>query len=501
MRIATLGLSHESNTFAPVSATLDRWLAAGPVQGEELVAKFATSNATLGGYLEAGGAHPDVEVVPLLFFRIMPMNAITEEAFETMLDRLLEALEQQGPWDAVLLAIHGAAVAEHHRDADGEIMRRVRELVGPDVPIGAALDMHANVSREMIEYGTVVNTYMTNPHLDPRLRARQVADLVIQTVRGEIDPVSAIETPPLAINILRQGTSDSPMRELVAMAAEEAALPGVLSVSIAEGFPYADVEEMGMAFFAVTDGDADLSRAVARRLAEAAWAVRQHMTGDATDIDEALLRANAATDHPVVLLDVGDNVGGGSPGDSTHVLAAAQRLGVGGLFQSLCDPAAVLECMAAGVGATVELAVGGKTDDQHGEPVAIRGVVRLLDDGMFEDPGATHGGFRFFDTGLRAVVHTDDDHTLMLNSLPMGNPSLQQLVSAGIDPLSQPIIVAKGVHSPRGAFEPIAREMIWLNTPGCTSADLSTLTYRHRGHPMYPFEPDAVYLPGSNAGM
>jgi len=501
MRIATLGLSHESNTFAPVSATLDRWLAAGPVQGEELVAEFATSNATLGGYLEAGEADPDVEVVPLLFFRIMPMNAITEEAFETMLDRLLEALEQQGPWDAVLLAIHGAAVAEHHRDADGEIMRRVRELVGPDVPIGAALDMHANVSREMIEYGTVVNTYMTNPHLDPRLRARQVADLIIQTVRGEIDPVSAIETPPLAINILRQGTSDSPMRELVAMAAEEAALPGVLSVSIAEGFPYADVEKMGMAFFAVTDGDADLSRAVARRLAQAAWAVRDDMTGDATEIDEALLRADAATGHPVVLLDVGDNVGGGSPGDSTHVLTAAQRLGVGGLFQSLCDPAAVQACVAAGVGATVELAVGGKTDDRHGEPVAIRGIVRLLDDGTFEDPGATHGGFRFFDTGLRAVVYTDDDHTLLLNSLPMGNPSLQQLVSAGINPLSQPIIVAKGVHSPRGAFEPIASEMIWLNTPGCTSADLSTLTYQHRVHPMFPFEPDTAYLPRSKAGM
>ncbi|MDH3248286.1 MAG: M81 family metallopeptidase [Acidimicrobiia bacterium] len=497
MRIATLGLSHESNTFAPISATLDRWLEAGPIEGAELVAEFATSNATLGGYLEAAEADSEVEVEPLTFFRLTPMNAITEEAFETMVGRLLDALETRGPWDAVLLALHGAAVAEHHRDADGEIMRRVRQLVGPDVPIGVCLDMHANVSREMLEYGTVVNTYMTNPHLDPRSRARQVADLVIRTVRGEIDPVSAIETPPLAINILRQGTSDSPMRELVALAAEEANRPGVLSVSVAEGFPYADIEKMGMAFFAISDGDVDLARAVARRLAEAAWDVRDEMTGDASEIDEALLRAGAATDHPVVLLDVGDNVGGGSPGDSTHVLAAAQRLGVGGLFQSLCDPAAVQACMAAGVGATVELAVGGKTDDRHGEPVSIKGTVRLLDDGRFEDPGATHGGFRFFDTGPRAVVHTDDDHTLMLNSLPMGNPSLQQLVSAGIDPLRQPIIVAKGVHSPRGAFEPIAAQMIWLNTPGCTSADLSTLTYRHRRRPMYPFEPDAMYEPGT----
>ena len=497
MRIATLGLSHESNTFAPVAATLDRWLAAGPVRGDELVAKYATSNATLGGYLEAADAAGDVDVVPLSFYRITPMNAITEEAFETMVSDLLEELDSGGPWDAVLLALHGAAVATHHRDADGEILRRVRAAVGSDVPIGVSLDMHANVSRAMVEYSTVINTYMTNPHLDPRLRARQVADLVIETVRGRIEPVAAIEMPPLAINILRQGTSDSPMRELVALAAEEAKRPGVLSVSIAEGFPYADVEEMGMAFIAVTDGDHELARSVAAGLASEAWAVRSELIGEGADIDEALLDAGSATDHPVVLLDVGDNVGGGSPGDSTHVLAAAKRLGIPGVFQSLCDPEAVQECVAAGVGSVVELNVGGKTDDRHGEPVRIRGTVSLIDDGTFEDPGATHGGFRFFDNGLRAVIRTEDDHTLLITSLPMGNPSLQQLVSAGIDPTSQPIIVAKGVHSPRGAFEPIAARLVWLNSPGCTSADLSTLSYDHRRPSMFPFEPDAIYEPTS----
>ncbi|HVR32233.1 MAG TPA: M81 family metallopeptidase [Acidimicrobiia bacterium] len=496
MRIATLGLSHESNTYAPVHATLDRWLAAGPVAGEALVAEFANSNATLGGYLEAGDADRDVDVVPLLFFRLTPMNAITSEAFEHMVGGLLDALREQGPWDAVLLALHGAAVSEGYRDADGEILHRVRLLVGEDVPIGVSLDMHANISQKMVDNATIINTYMTNPHLDPRPRARRVADLIIRTVRGEIQPMKALEMPPLAINILRQGTSDSPMKELVAFAAEQAARPGVLSVSTAEGFPYADVEEMGMAFIAITDGDQELADDVARRLVRAAWDARSEMAGEGSDIDEALLHAAAATEHPVVLLDVGDNVGGGSPGDSTHVLAAAQRLGVGGLFQSFCDPAAAEACMAAGVGATVELEVGGKTDDLHGSPVSIRGTVRVLDSGKFEDPGTTHGGFRFFDTGRRAVVHTEDGQTLLLESLPLGNPSLQQLISVGINPHTQPIIVAKGVHSPRGAFEPIAAEMIWLNTPGCTSADLSTLEFRHRRRPMFPFEADTEYQPG-----
>lgn len=493
MRLAALGISHESNTYAPVPATLERWLEAGAVEGDELVAQYGTAEATLSGYLELGADDPDVDVVPLVYYRLTPMGAITAEAFEHMTAHLLALLDEQGPFDGVLLSLHGAAVSEEYRDADGEIVRRVREAVGDGVPIGFSLDMHANVSQKMIDHATVVNTYMTNPHLDPRVRARQVADLIAATIRGEVNPVMHLEMVPAAINILRQGTSDSPMKELVAAAHQEAERDGVLSVSIAEGFPYADVEEMGMATLAVTNGDPALAEEIANKLGRAIWDVRNDLIGGARDIDDALLAAASAENHPVVLLDVGDNVGGGSPADSTHVLEAAQRLGVGGVFHSLCDPEAVAACMAAGVGATVELEVGGKTDDLHGSPVRIRGTVRVLSDGKWEDPGDTHGGFRFFDTGPTALVHTEDDHQILLNSLPQGNVSRQQLVAVGLDPLSQPIIVAKGVHSPRGAFEPIAAELIWLSTPGCTTADLDILAYEHRRRPMFPFEPDATY--------
>ncbi|WP_419921147.1 M81 family metallopeptidase [Candidatus Poriferisodalis sp.] len=493
MRVATLGFHHESNTFAPVPASLDQFLASGPDVGDGLIRKYAESQATLAGFIEAAAADADVELVPLVYFDLNPMGTITAEALEAISARLLSALDENGPWDAILLALHGAAASEVHRDADGEVLERVRRLVGAEVPIAVTYDMHANVSARMVDCATVVNTYMTNPHLDPRLRARECADLAFRVVRGEIHPVMALEKPPLAVNILRQGTTDSPMAELVAMAAQAATRPGVLSVSIAEGFPYADVEEMGMAFLAVTDGDADLAGEIARELARAAWEVRTELEGDGISIDEALRRAATADARPVVLLDVGDNVGAGSPGDSTHVLAAAQRLAVGGLFHSLCDPASVAACADAGVGATVELEVGGKTDDLHGDPVAIRGVVRMLDDGKFEDAGPTHGGFRFYDAGPRALVHTLDDHMVLLMSHPRGNTSRAELISAGLDPLEQPIIVAKGVHSPRAAYEPIAAEMIQLNTPGCTSADVSVLEYTYRPRPMFPYERDTRY--------
>lgn len=495
MRVATLGFHHESNTFAPVPASLEQFLASGPDEGDGLIAKYAESQATLAGFIAAATADADVDLVPLVYFDLNPMGTITVEALEHITARLLSELECNGPWDAILLALHGAAASEQCRDADGEVLERVRQHVGADTPIAVTYDMHANISHRMVECATVVNTYMTNPHIDARIRARECAEVLFRAIRGEVRPVMALEKPPVAVNILRQGTSDSPMRELVAMAAQAAAREGVLSVSIAEGFPYADVEEMGMAFLAVTDDDADLARRIARELALAAWEVRGELEGDGVAIDNALRRAAQADAQPVVLFDVGDNVGGGSPGDSTHVLAAAQRLAISGLFHSLCDPDAVDACARAGVGASVTVRAGAKTDDLHGDSVTIEGIVRMLDDGKFEDDGPTHGGWRFYDHGPRALIHTRDDHMVLLTSHPRGNTSRQELVSAGLDPLTQPIIVAKGVHSPRAAYEPIAAEMVWLNTPGCTSADISALDYAYRSRPMFPYERDADYSP------
>jgi microcystin degradation protein MlrC len=195
----------------------------------------------------------------------------------------------------------------------------------------------------------------------------------------------------------------------------------------------------------------------------------------------------------VVLMDVGDNIGGGSPADSTILLAEAKRQRVRGLLQTLCDPEAVKECLAAGIGNTLTLRVGGKTDQRHGRPVEVTGRVRLISDGKFEEWRPTHGGGRFFDQGTTVVLETTDDHTLVLTSQRIGNTSIEQMYSLGIRPEQKRVIVAKGVQSPRPAYQPIAAEIVLVNTPGVTTADLSFFDYRHRRRPLYPFEPDATY--------
>ncbi|MCW3473979.1 M81 family metallopeptidase [Limobrevibacterium gyesilva] len=491
IRIATAGFQHESNTFSSVPASLDKFRRSGILEGDAIRNEYATSQTTLAGFFAAAAEDPEVELTPLVFTRLTPMGAITHEAIGHIMDRVVAAIRDQGPWDAVLLPQHGAAVSETWPDADGELVRRVRETVGPGVPIGLALDMHANVSRQMVENADVTTVYQTNPHIDAFEQALLCARLVLRMVRGEIRPRTALRTPPLLVNILCQGTSDAPMSDLLRIADQQRRRPGVLSVSVVEGYPYADVAEMGMSFIAVTDDDMALADDVAGTLAEAAWAMRAALNTGGTPIDAALMRARAAPAGPVVLFDVGDNVGGGSPGDSTLILHAARRLGIAGLLQALGDPAAVRACAEAGVGGRIALAMGGKTDDRHGAPFAISGAVTALSDGRYEETGPTHGGFRFFNDGPSAAVRTDDGYTLVLTTHGGGSASLQQFRTLGIEPRDAKIIVAKGVHSPRPAMEPIARELIWVATPGVTTADLSTFTYRRRRVPLYPLEPAA----------
>jgi microcystin degradation protein MlrC len=496
MRFAMLGVSHETNTFSSRPTTYAHFERSGIARGDEIRRRYRESRATLAGFFDAG-ERLGVEVVPLVLAITEPMGTIKADAFDRIVGEMLERLGAGKPWDGVLLAQHGAAVSERHPDMDGEVVARVRALVGPDIPVGLALDMHANVSPRMIEHATVTVIYRTNPHLDARPRAEECAELVVRTARGEIQPVQALETPPLIINIVRQCTDDEPMRTVVAGIDAVLARPRLLSASVAEGYPYADVAEMGMSFLAVSDGDPASARDAACWLADRAWTRRTDMEGTIASPEDALCRAAAAPRGPVVLMDVGDNIGGGSAADSTVLLAMARRLGIRRYLQTLYDPEAVARCRAAGVGATITLAVGGKTDRSHGDPVEVTGRVRTLTDGRYEDPGPTHAGQRFYDGGPTAVLETTDEHTLVLLSERVGNTSIQQMYAAGVRPETRQVVVAKGVVSPRPAYAPIAADIILVDTPGVTSADLSRFPYHRRRRPLYPFERDVQY-PAAN---
>jgi microcystin degradation protein MlrC len=492
VRIGIAGVSHESNSFSSQPATLERFRERSWLRGDEIVARHRDAHSTLAGYLQ-GAEDYGYTAVPLFVASAAPMGPLPAETYETLLGEVLDAVRGALPLDGLFLYLHGAMVSEGYPDADGEMCRRVRRLLGPDVPIMVTPDIHANVSRAMVEQTTAAVIYRTNPHLDTRERGLETARLMARTLRGEIEPVQWLETPPLLINILKQHTGEEPCLGLVRDAKEAARWPRILSTSISLCYQYADVPEMGASFLAVADRDQEAARDAARWMARRAWARRAEFVADAPSPEEALLEAAAHPNRPVVLMDVGDNVGGGSAADSTVLLQTAIRLGIREAMFVLKDPESVQACCEAGVGAEVSLWVGGKTDNQHGPPVPVEGRVRALTDGRFVEETAVHGGGRFFNQGLTAVVETSLQHTLVLTSLPMAPVSLEQVRSAGVKPERFQILVAKGVVAPRGAYAPIAARILLVNTPGATAADPELFDYKHRRRPLYPLELDAEY--------
>jgi microcystin degradation protein MlrC len=305
-------------------------------------------------------------------------------------------------------------------------------------------------------------------------------------LRGEVNPTQAAAFPPLAINIERQLTREEPCRSLMARADEIRKRPGVLATSVNLGFPYSDVPEMGCSFIVVTDGDASLARTYADELSDFAWQRRHSFIGELIDPEDAIDRA-LQSPRPVCLLDMGDNVGGGSAADGTVLAHALARRGIRS-FVALYDPDSARRAIDAGPGAKLMLRMGGKTDDLHGPPLEARVTVVSIHDGRFAETQVRHGGRTVYDMGPTAIVQTDSGLTVQLTSLRMVPFSLGQLTSCGIDPAQFDVIVAKGVHAPVAAYETVCRTLIRTNTPGTTTADMGRLPYRHRRRPLFPFE-------------
>jgi microcystin degradation protein MlrC len=231
-------------------------------------------------------------------------------------------------------------------------------------------------------------------------------------------------------------------------------------------------------------------------MAERAWERRHEFTGDLPGPAAAVRYAASAPRKPVVLMDIGDNVGAGSPGDSTVLFHELVLQKVPNGLVILFDPESVERCVSAGVRSRVELRVGGKTDRQHGEPARVAGRVRTLSDGIYIETQVRHGGWGQYDQGITAVVETPERHSIVLTSRRMAPMSLEQVVSLGIDPARKDILIVKGVVAPRAAYEPVAGEVLLVDTPGVTSDDPRRFTYARRRHPLFPLETDAVYPSG-----
>ncbi|MEW4562097.1 M81 family metallopeptidase [Bremerella sp. JC770] len=491
MRIGLVALLHESNTFAADRTTLDHFQRDILVSGREVLARFADAHHEMGGFIQGlreGGAEP----VGVFAARALPSGTITAETFDELTQQLLHQLKQAGPLDGILVAPHGATVAENHPDADGAWLTEVRELVGPDMPIMGTLDPHANLSPAMVAATDALLAYQTNPHVDQQQRGHQAAQLMVRTVRGEISPVQAAAFPPLAISIERQCSQESPALEFLAEMERSRQNHSLLDASFFYGFPYADVPEMGSAVLCIADNNASLAQSVADELAETLWQRRADTLGTYCDIATAIQKAREL-EGPVCLLEMGDNIGAGSAAKATWIAQALMRENECRAFVALCDPAAVSQAQQTGIGASLQLSIGGQPDEIDGSPLEGMFEVVSLHAGHFAEEAPRHGGKTEFDMGPTAILQAANGMTLQVTTHRTAPWSLGQLTHCGLDPQAFQIIVAKGVNAPLAAYQDVCPHFIRVDTPGITTANMERLAYAHRRQSMYPFERDATW--------
>jgi microcystin degradation protein MlrC len=475
-RIAVGGMQHETNTFAPSRADYAAFEDGGGwpgVQvGDSLFEAVAGANIPVRGAIDAlrGAGH---SLVPLAWAAASPSAHVTVDAFERIVGALTERLRAALPVDGVYLDLHGAMVTEHHDDGEGEILRRVREIVGPDVPVVASLDLHANVTRDMVAHADALSIYRTYPHVDMAETGGRAAGLLMRLLASGRRLAKAYRTLDYLTGLPSQSTFIEPGRSLYALLARIEERTGV-ALSFAPGFPMADFLECGMSVVGYADSEPAARSAVEEFAGNVAEAEKDFALELLTP-DEAVKRSmsRGAPGAPVVLADTQDNPGAGGNGDTTGLLAALIRhRAQGAVLGLLIDPASARRAHEAGQGATVDFALGEISGVPGHQPLAGRFSVERIGDGRFTCTGPMFKGFRM-QLGPMALLRSEDAPgvrvAIATSKCQAGDQEMFRHL--GVEPISQRIVALKSSVHFRADFQPIAREVLVVRSPGPALAD------------------------------
>jgi len=478
MRVFTGALATETNTFSPLPTGL---------------AAFKSRE-----YLP-GGTHPDHmtfyagplwvarqrarengwTLIEGLVASAQPGGTTTRAAYEALRDELLADLRAAMPVDMVLLGLHGAMVADGYDDCEGDILRRVREIVGPGAVVGAELDPHAHLTPLMVEQATVLVLFKEYPHTDIRERAEDLLALCVDAQAGRSRPVAALVDCEM---IVPMHTTREPARGFVNRIKELEGRDGILSISAAQGFATGDVPEMGTKVLVYADGDAGRAQALARKLADELIAMREQLMVPYRSVDEALDEALVFDEGPVVLADRSDNPGSGAAGDSTYLLARMRERGIrDAALGPLWDPVAARIAFDAGPGAVLDLRIGGKVGPLSGSPVDVRCRVVSTHADMY----MTGNSNTRISLGDCALVDADGI-LVALVSLRTQAYHTDLFTQLGCDLTAQRLIVVKSAHHFHAMYAPLAKAVLYVAAPGSASPDWRNLPYRKARLPKWP---------------
>ncbi len=488
MRIVTGGIVHETSTFAAGSTTIRDFEARrGALRGAAMFDLFRGANLCGGGFVDGAEKH-GFELVPLLWTDATPSGLVERATYDALKSEFLAGLcrERDRGIDGVLLDLHGAMVVDGIEDADADFLASVRETVGASTPVIVTTDLHSNHSLERVAACDAIVGYDTFPHVDMAERGLEAADLMVRIVRGEVRPVSAIRKIPLIFSPECQVTAHPPMDELMRQVFEAERRAGILLITLATGFPWADVPNMGPSVIVIADGDPALAQRTADELGDWIWERRGRWYHTPLTVQEGLNEGQKSGRHPLILADMADNTGGGAPGDSTAVLRMFVEQDLeDALVLYMVDADIARQAHAAGTGAHLSVEVGGKSDPRQGEPVALRAEVVALSDGRFRYDGPMLSGTDG-NLGPSAWLRHRGVNVVVV-SVRMQPLDQAFARSLGIDCSAMKTIAVKSAAHFRSGFERLGGPIFNVNAPAMHSHDYMQLTYRRRP-PVYPVE-------------
>jgi microcystin degradation protein MlrC len=502
MRLLIAMMKHETNTFSPVPTPLARFgNGPGPLYGEAAINAYRGTGSGLGAYLDLA-AREGAELVLPIAAGAPPSRPVEDAAFEHIAGIICEAVASGGPggaFDGIMLDLHGAMVTESLEDGEGELLRRIR-AIDPTTPIAVAYDMHANLYDAMIANATVVSGYRTYPHIDTYDTAKRAGEILLRAIRGEVRPVMAWGNVPMLPHVMRQGSDDHPNKELQARVATmngDGAQGGALCASLFTGFPHADIANAGLSAVVVTDGDRGLAEKLRDELLDQAWRDREDFVYRLEPLDRSIARAkalggdSAAGDGPIVLLDHYDNCASGGTMDTTAVLAAILAAGLDNVAAfAIYDPEAVSQAIAAGIGAELSLAIGGKLAmpaiPGESRPLAVTGRVKTISHGRFRNKGPMGRGV-LTDMGPSVVLDTGKVEIALI-SRHVEPSDLNCLLALGIDPLQKRYVMLKSRIHWRAGLGAVAKAVVECAGMGVCTSDYSQLTFRNVRRPIYPLD-------------
>ncbi len=489
-RVLVAQFMHETNTFSKLPTTLDdyrrRWL----IEGEAMVPRFTGTKNEIGGYIDAAKKY-GWEPVWAGAANATPSGKLTRETWEHIRDMIVGVAKKAGKLDAICLSLHGAAVTETEDDAEGALLEALRGIVGSDIPMVATLDLHANATTKMARNANALVSYRTYPHIDGYERAVQAAALVQEALEGRKTPRCLLVQPAM-LEGAEHGRTTQPgqMRDLLAKADGFETEPGINVVSIQAGFTWADIPYTGPSIAVSHEPAAEArAKAIARELIDDIWRRRDETKSGYQSVADgiAAARAGAGKKGPLVIADGTDNPGGGGYNDTTPVLQALLDARIENVaYGTIFDPGTVQQAIKAGVGAEIDVSLGGHTDISMGAPVKAKAVVKMLSDGTFKNDGPMNAGVET-SMGPTAVLRIGGIDVVTISNR-VQTIDLQVFLSQGIDPTTRSVVVVKSVQHFRAAYGPIAREVVVVDSGGICSPDIHKLKFTKLRRPIWPFD-------------